>query len=229
MHPPSSASADTADAPTISVSLRGKAHKVALPATVGALRAAIEAQTSVPTATQVLLCRGKKMTAAIPDDTPVADFQLRAGTKVMLQIVPPPGSGGPDGGGLHVPERVAKVRAIDKEVAKIEGELTDFVARIEKLRLGFLDVEKTATGADRIRQECDVVAEKLMQKLEAADELTASASTEQGKAHFRAERKAVVVRVQAALRRCNDDVYERLKEVLEDTHDEMKHRRGNPT
>lgn len=220
------ATSSAPDASPLTVLLRGKQYPVQLADTVGELRAAIEAATSVPAQSHVLLCRGKKLDAQVPDDAMVADFKLFPGAKVMLQVVPRAGAAA--GGAIHMPESIARVRAIDGKVAALEIELTGIVERVEKLRLGFLDKEKTSAGADRIRAECRHLEESLMKQVLDADGLEAPDESERSKAQFRTERKALVTRIDAALKRCDDDAKARLDETVEDTFDEMKHRRGKP-
>lgn len=212
---------------TLTVLLRGKKHAVPLAGNVGELRAAIEIATAVPATSQVLLCRGKKLDAKVPDDAAVADFKLLPGGKVMLQVVPPAGAAAR--GGVNTPESVSAVRAIDGKVAEFEKDVTSVIERVGKLRLGFLDKEKTGTAADRIRAECTRLEETLMQQLLAADGLEVPTESEHVEAQFRAERKALVARINAALKRCDVDAKAILDATEEDEYDEMKHRRGKPS
>jgi hypothetical protein len=217
---------------TITVLHRGTKHSVALSGSVGELRAAIEASTNVPAAAQVLLCAGRKIAPPVADETLLTEFKICAGAKIMLGSVPT-SAAGRIGGGLKVDASVAKVRAIDKTVAGVEGEVRELTARVERLKLGFLDEEKTASMAERIRTECARAEERLMRCLLSADGLAGGDATslqgDKADAQWRAERKTLVARVQAALRRCDDDVHAPLTALVADEHDEMKHRRGGPT
>jgi BAG domain len=216
-------------APTITVIHGKQRHVVWLHATVGELRRAVAVETGVPPPAQVLICGGKKLTAAVADDTPVFNFKLAHGKKVMLQAaVASTGTGSGTSGGLRVSENVAKVRVIDSEVSKIEGDLETLLARLGKLRLGFLDKYKTVDAAARLRTDCKVVEEALMRHVLAADAMTGGDDCAED-AQWRAERKALVQRINAALRRCDDDIQSRLHELVEDEFDEMKHRRGKPS
>lgn len=220
------AASSVGDVSTLNVLLRGKTHAVPLADNVGALRVAIEHATSVPAQSQVLLCRGKKLDAKVPDDAAVADFKLLPGGKVMLQVVPPTKAAAR--GGVSVPDSVAGVRAIDIKVAAFEKDLARVIERVAKLRLGFLDKEKTSAAAERIRLDCTRLEETLMQQLLAADRLDVPAESEHVQAQFRAERKALVDRINTALKRCDVDARAILDATEEDVYDEMKHRRGKP-
>lgn len=213
--------------PSIFVLHKGTKHKVPIGATLGHLRSATEVETKFPSESLTFLVRGKKVGIEIPDETPLSDLKLRPGVTVMLSLGPSGATSGKTNAAMEVDSTTIKVRAVDGNVEQLSSKLDAIVARVDKLGLGFVDKEKTPAAAERIRQDCKVVEEGLMRAMFTADGLTAADDAEsKAGARWRAERKAVVLKSQQVLRRC-DEVGRRLNEMVVDTFNEMQHRRGS--
>lgn len=205
---------------------------IPLPTSIGKLREDVHAATDVPPERQVILAGGRKITPSTPNDTALDQYKLRDGSKLMLSVLRSDESPGIKASHPSVhsepDSNLNKVRQLDRTVATLETEIVSVEARVEKISRGFLSKEQTEDVVKRVERDKQEVEERLMQALTAADAVCSANTPQQDgrtEAQWRSERKALVLRSQAALRRC-DEVQRRLKEMLEDEYGEMAWRRG---
>lgn len=208
------------DVELVSVSFRGKSYSVPICLTVGALREAIAAATGADAASLKILGKGKQLPPTLPPETDLPAPFTAPGAKLMVMETKRASPA------ATLDPALARVRALEVTVVGIETEVDALLGRVGRLRLGFLDTGGTAEIAGRIQADGKVLEERLMRCVLQADALEGEGSDERLEARWRAERKALVVRIQRILRRCDVDIEDKLLETTADDFDEMKHRRG---
>jgi hypothetical protein len=212
------------DRGTVSVLYRGMKHKMPLPATLGKLRSEVASAVQVEPGCLTILARGKKIGPCVPDVTALAEYQIKPGTMLMLSVASTLALG--ENSTLHT--TLAQVREVERQVQDSENDIFGVEERIRKVSKGFLNKDQTAEMVGRIEREGRAIEERLMKLVITADGLTSGRDqigVPGADAQWRAERKAVVVRAQTALRRC-DEVQINLKNIRDDEFGEYEWRRG---
>lgn len=208
----------------LSVSYRGSTYAVPICSTVGELRESIAAATGADGSGMQILGKGKKLAPDLPDGTPLPGPFVEPNGKLMVMQTNRkslPASLNP---------MMARVRSIETDFVKVEADLLQLLDRIGKVQLGFLDKDGTAEMAVRFRNEGKSIEERLMKCMLSTDGLTGepgeTSSDKRKDSQWRAARKALVLRIQSTLRRCDTGVESKLEEIVTDAYDEMRHRRG---
>jgi BAG domain len=212
------------DGGTVSVLYRGMKHKMLLPVTLGKLRSEVASAVQVEPGCLTILARGKKIDPRVPDATALADYKIKPGTTLMLSVASKLAPG--ENSILHT--TLAQVREVERQVQDSESDLSGVEERIRNVSKGFLNKEQTFEMVGRIGREGRVIEERLMRLVITADGLTCELDQTgfpNADAQWRAERKAVIVRAQTALRRC-DEVQIHLKNICDDEFGEYEWRRG---
>lgn len=124
-------------------------------------------------------------------------------------------------------DHLRSLRAIETRIADTRRAIDDAFNAVSRHTNGFLDNQKTTAALDkddRIAQQLD---EKLTRMLEEMDSMSIpSQVSDHAVAEWRAERKALVNRIQQLLRRI-DELRDSIKDWLGDEYGELAARRGS--
>lgn len=156
--------------------------------TLGDLKRWLEIKSGVPTQSQKILFKGQTLK---DDAQSVIDVGMKGGSKVMLL------------GRKHSPEQEALSRPldeVDKATDEIEIKIKAICEEIEGIEKGFLQSELVPEACRGVNKRCDGCTEHLMQKLETLDALEIPAS----EVLMRSRRKAIVLRIQAVMKKLSD-------------------------
>lgn len=224
----------------MTVTYRRERHSIPIGDNLGRLLAAVERLTGIRCDEQILVARGKKLDLSNWDANP-EQVGIVDGT-VALAVRGRPSTGdrakfaATENAGGHarsthdpVPPCLRHLRDTEKSVAELRAQLSQACSDVTRHTKGFLDKEMTDDALRRDDLLGRGLDEKLMKVLEHLDGLQppdgSGEENERLRAQWRAERKAIVEKIQVALKDV-DSLRDRIRALREDKYGQVVHHRG---